>query len=144
MAIGLFTPSLSVLEPGYLAIQEPIKHPRVKLPVTYFANFSPYHDPDPISDFYDDSSQRITSIIATVIGVHLALFFMMSPRFVMPDLIEDTPEAISVELVELEEETPEPDPVLAKPVIKAPSVKPKPKPTPQPDLPLSLNLRLSP
>ena len=105
----------------------------MNLPVTYFANFSPYHDPDPISDFYDDSAQRITSIIATVLGIHLAIFFMMSPRFVMPDLVIDPPEAISVELVELEEEEPEPDPVIAAPVIKAPSVKPKPKPTPEPE-----------
>ena len=89
----------------------------MKRPVTYFANFSPYHDPDPLSDFYDDSAQRITSIIATVIGVHLAIFFMMSPRFVMPDLVIDPPEAISVELIELEEEEPEPEPVIALSLI---------------------------
>jgi len=103
----------------------------VNLPVTYFANFSPYHDPDPISDFYDDFAQRITSIIATVLGIHLAIFFMMSPRFVMPDLKVDPPEAISVELVQLEEQEFEPDPIVTKTVIKAPSVKPKPKPAPE-------------
>ena len=95
----------------------------LKLPVTFFANFSPYHDPDPVSDFYDDSAQRITSVVAMVFAVHIMFFFMMSPNFIMPDMKDDEPEAIAVELIILEPEPPKVTP--PKPEPKA-SILPKP------------------
>jgi len=99
----------------------------LKLPVTFYANFSPYHDPDPVSDFYDDSAQRITSVVAAVFAVHIVMFFMMSPNFIMPDMKEKPPEAISVEIITLEAEPEAPPPTPPKPVTPKP---PEPKPEP--------------
>ena len=73
------------------------------LPVSFSASFSPYHDDDPISDFFEDSSQRLTSVIAAVIAVHVGLYFSLSSSFIVPDLIPDEPEPIPVQIIAFED-----------------------------------------
>ncbi len=115
----------------------------MNLPVTFFANFSPYHDPDPVSDFYEDTAQRITSVVALVFAVHIAIFFMLSTRFVMPDMIEEELEPIPVQIIAFEDlpAVPAPPPEITelRPAVPAPApppkIKPKPKPAPPPPPP---------
>ncbi|WP_418152565.1 hypothetical protein AB8615_02205 [Litorimonas sp. RW-G-Af-16] len=113
------------------------------MPVTFYANFSPYHDDDPISDFFDDDAQRVTSIIALVFAIHVALVFALSSNFIVPDLKPDEPDPIPVQIVSFEElapveETPPPPEVDLRPAVPAPATaprvkpKPRPQPTPQP------------
>ena len=107
------------------------------MPVTYFANFSPYHDPDPVSDFFDDDAQRIVTILAAVLFIHIFLIFILSTNFIVPDLIEDEPEVVPVQIVAFEElapveETPPPPVVDLRPAIPAPAAAPRTKPRPKP------------
>ncbi len=104
--------------------------------------FSPYHDDDPVLDFFQDDSQRITSIIATVFAIHLGLFFALSANFIIPDLKPDEPEILPVQIVTFDptpqpEPLPAPEPEIIQPAIPAPAVAPrqKPRPTPRPPQP---------
>ncbi len=109
-------------------------------------NFSPYHDDNPVLDFFDDDAQRITSVVAAVFAIHFALIMMLSPHFIMPDLLPDEPEIVPVQIVSFDptpqaepeaKPTPEPDPEVIRPAIPAPAPKPKPRiqPTPPPQEP---------
>ena len=109
------------------------------LPATFSARFSPYHDDDPVTDFFEDSAQRITSIIALVFAVHVGLYFTLSSNFIVPDLIADEPEPIPVQIIAFEdlpqplEATPPPADITPAIPIQAPP--PRVKPTPPPPAP---------
>ena len=109
-----------------------------------YDRFSPYLDPDPWTDFYDDVAQRGTTIAAGVFAVHVGLFFMLQTNFVVPDLKEEPePDPIPVQIIAYEDllaqPEPEPEVIDIAPVTPAPAapprVKPKPKPTPPPPPP---------
>lgn len=101
-----------------------------------YDRFSPYLDDDPWVDFFDDLAQRGTTIVATVLAVHVALFFVMSTNFVVPDLKEEEPDPIPVQIIAFEDLQPEPAPEVIDiaPITPPPPprVKPRPEPTPQP------------
>ena len=95
--------------------------------------FSPYLDPEPIAEFFDDIGQRSATAIALTIAVHIGFFVMFQTQFRVPE-IEDEPETIKVEIVSFEpqqEAEPEPKPVL-RPAVPAPAQAPRPKPKPKP------------
>lgn len=102
--------------------------------------FSPYLDDDPWVDFFDDLAQRSTTIATSVIAVHIALFFAMQANFIVPDLKEEEPEPIPVQIIAFENLKADPEPpaevIDITPAVPAqappPRVKPRPKPQPQP------------
>ena len=104
-----------------------------------YDRFSPYLDDDPWVDFFEDLAQRGTTVIATVLAVHVGLFFALSANFVIPDLKEEEPEPIPIQIIAFEDLQPEPEPApevidiapIAPPPPPAPTVRPRPKPTPQ-------------
>ena len=103
--------------------------------------FSPYRDPEPLNEFYEDFSRRgMTSLIMAVL-VHVALILVLQPNFVFPEYEEEeTPETISIDIISFEDLQPEPEPSpepIPAPVTPpapaiAPQVKPEPVPTPPP------------
>jgi len=108
--------------------------------------FSPYLDPEPWAEWWDDFARRNMLAIVTTLFIHIILFLMLQPSFVVPDLIEDEPEAIPVQIIAFEDAQPEPapppEPIELRPAIPAlapppppPSIKPKPKPAPPPPPP---------
>lgn len=104
-------------------------------------SFSPYLDPEPWADFWEDFSRRNMTAIIAALMIHVLLFVMIQPAFIMPDLIEDEPEAIPVQIIAFGDLPPD---TISKPIIDAPAppveaspalpprVRPKPKPTPPP------------
>jgi hypothetical protein len=95
--------------------------------------FSPYLDPEPIAEFFDDIGQRWTTSFALTIAVHIGIFLMFQSQFIVPE-IEEEPETIKVQIVSFEPEEeaePEPKPVL-RPAVSAPAQAPRPKPKPRP------------
>ncbi len=112
----------------------------MKLPSPFEQGFSPYRDPEPWAEFYDDFARRGTTAISAALAVHFAIFIFLQPSFRMPDIQEPEPEAIPVQIVAFEETEPEPEPEPApielRPATPAPAqaprVKPKPQPRPQP------------
>lgn len=110
--------------------------------------FSPYLDPDPWADFYDDMAQRGTTIVALVLAVHMGLFFMLQSNFIVPDLKDDPePDPIPVTIITFADPEPEADPEsetapevidvspVLPPATPAPAPRPVPKPEPQPTPP---------
>ncbi|MEM9599785.1 MAG: hypothetical protein AAF926_02060, partial [Pseudomonadota bacterium] len=73
------------------------------------ANFSPYHDPDPLADFLEDDAQRGTSTFLIVLIIHAALYFALTSNFIVPDLKPDEPEIVPVQIVTFETPQPEPE-----------------------------------
>jgi len=102
-------------------------------------SFSPYLDPEPWADYFDDFARRHTTALFLAFIVHIFFFILLQPSFVIPDLIDD-PEAINVQIVAFEDTAPPPEPETAPPpdVIRPaiapppPSIRPKPKPAPPP------------
>ena len=95
--------------------------------------FSPYLDPEPIAEFFDDLGQRWATTLACTIAIHIGILLMFQSQFDLPE-IEEEPETISVEIVSFEPEQeaePEPEPVL-RPAVPAPAQAPRPKPKPKP------------
>ncbi len=100
--------------------------------------FSPYRDPEPIADFYDDVAQRGTTSLVVAVLVHIALLLILQPTFVLPVPEEEPPRTITVDIVTFEEAEPEPEPLPEPapapitPVAPAavPEVAPEPVPTP--------------
>lgn len=107
----------------------------MKLPHRLSNGFSPYRDPEPWAEFYDDVAQRGSTAFVIAFAVHLGLFAVLQPSFRMPDIPEE-PEAIPVQIIAFEdvqkEETPTPEPVVIRPAVPTPVVAPKPKPRPVP------------
>lgn len=103
--------------------------------------FSPYLDPEPWAEWWEDFARRNTLAIFIAFIIHVAFFFMIQPSFVVPDLLPDEPETIPIQIVAFEELQPEPisepEPVISPPPVAAPppTVKPKPKPRPAPPPP---------
>lgn len=105
--------------------------------------FSPYLDPEPIAEFFDDVGQRsmVTGLLA--FGVHVLIFMILQTRLDIPH-VPDEPEPIIVEIISFEpqaepepkaEPEAEPEPELrpaVPPPAQAPVPKPQPKPTPPP------------
>lgn len=102
-------------------------------------SFSPYLDPEPIADFFDDIASRQTMAIALAFIVHIGLFFTLQSKFI-PPVLPPEPEVIEIQIISFEPTPPiepEPQPVLRPAVpsqAQAPSPKPKPTPTPRPRL----------
>lgn len=101
--------------------------------------FSPYLDPDPWADFYDDMAQRGTTVVALVLAVHVGLFFMLQSNFIVPDLKDDPePDPIPVTIITFAEPAPVPDPepgpevIDVSPVVPAATAAPAPRPVPKP------------
>ncbi|WP_298913044.1 hypothetical protein [uncultured Algimonas sp.] len=104
--------------------------------------FSPYHDADPVADFFEDDAQRGTGTVLAALLVHSALFFALSSNFVVPDLKPDEPEIVPVRIVSYEapqpqpipetEPVPETQPVEAPPPVPTPAPSPRPAPAPPP------------
>jgi len=103
----------------------------VKLPGPLQNGFSPYRDPEPWAEFYDDLAQRGATAFAFAIAVHIGLFLILQPSFRMPD-IPIEPESIPVQIVAFEPAPPahetEPEPVILYQALPA-APAPKPKPT---------------
>ncbi|MGJ8561236.1 MAG: hypothetical protein ACSHX3_13455 [Litorimonas sp.] len=99
--------------------------------------FSPYHDPDPIADFFEDDAQRGTGTVIAAVLVHAALFLALSSNFIVPDLKPKEPEVVPVQIVSYEAPQPDPEPVpeveAAPPVVPVPARAPAPRPTPPPE-----------
>lgn len=100
-------------------------------------DFSPYHDPDPIADFFEDDAQRGVGTVMVAILVHAGLFFALSSNFIVPDLLPDAPDFVPVQIVSFEVPQADPEPVLeveaAPPVVPVPARAPAPRPTPEPE-----------
>ena len=64
--------------------------------------FSPYLDPEPWAEYFDDFARRYTTAIIFAFCVHVILLIIIQPNFVIPDLIDEPPEAINVEIVSFE------------------------------------------
>ncbi len=105
---------------------------------SYQRRFSPYLDDNPLLDLLDDDAQRMASIIAGALFVHVALFFVLSANFIVPDLLPDEPDIVPVQIVTYQEPAPEPEivpepaPEIIQPAVPAPAIAPRPKPVPQP------------
>ena len=100
-------------------------------------SFSPYLDPEPIADFFDDLGQRASTTLALAIIVHIGLFMTLQLQFNLPEL-PDEPEPIKIQIISFEPEPeiipevkPELRPVLPNPA-QAPTPRAKPKPPPRP------------
>ncbi len=104
--------------------------------------FSPYLDPEPIAEFFDDVGQRgmVTGLLALL--VHMGIFIILQMTMPIPH-IPDAPEPIQIEIISFK---PEPEPEIApkpdlRPATAPPAqapVAPKPVPptiTPTPDPP---------
>lgn len=107
----------------------------MKLPGSLTDTFSPYLDLDPLADFFEDLGQRAATVLGTAIGIHLALFFLLQPNFVMPDLKPDEPEAIPVQIIAFEDlvaETPPEEEIVVQPIAPTPAPPPPPRPQPAP------------
>ena len=108
----------------------------MKLPESLTDTFSPYLDLDPLADFFEDLGQRAVTVFGTAVGIHLALFFLLQPNFVMPDLKPDEPEAIPVQIIAYEDLVAEPErapeEIEVRPVAPTPASPPPPRPQPQP------------
>lgn len=108
----------------------------MKLPGSLTDTFSPYLDLDPVADFFEDLGQRAATVLGTAIGIHLALFFLLQPNFVMPDLKPDEPESIPVQIIAFEDlpaEAPPPEEeIVVQPVAPTPAPPPPPRPQPTP------------
>ena len=97
-----------------------------------YDRFSPYLDDDPWVDFFDDVAQRATTVIAAVLAVHFALFFVLNANFIVPDLKEE-PDPIPVQIIAFEDLQPAPAPETEPEIIDvAPVVPPPPRPKPAP------------
>jgi len=95
--------------------------------------FSPYLDPEPIAEFFDDVGQRgmVTGFLALL--VHVGIFIVLQMKMPVP-YIPDEPETIQIEIISFEPETPaepepEPEPEL-RPAVTPPAQAPTPKPEP--------------
>ena len=106
--------------------------------------FSPYRDPEPINEFYEDFSRRGTTSLFLALLVHVLFFLLLQPTFVLPNPEEEEePETITIDIVAFEDLQPEPEPVIEPepaPIIPiapavTPQVKPEPKPVPPPPPP---------
>ncbi len=108
-------------------------------------NFSPYLDPEPIAEFFDDVGQRgmVTGFLAML--VHIGIFIILQMKMTVPH-VPDEPEPIQIEIISFEPEAPpkpepepEPEPELrpaTAPPAQAPAPRPKlPKPPPPPPPP---------
>lgn len=99
-------------------------------------DFSPYHDPDPIADFFEDDAQRGVGTVMVAILVHAGLFLALSSNFIVPDLQPDEPDFVPVQIVSFEAPQPDPEPVpeveVAPPVVPVPARAPTPRPAPPP------------
>lgn len=103
--------------------------------------FSPYLDPDPIAEFFDDVGQRsmVTGLFAFTI--HIFIFMILQTRLDIPH-VPDELEPIIVEIISFEpaveaeiEPEPEIEPELraaVPPPAQAPAPVPKPEPKPKP------------
>lgn len=105
--------------------------------------FSPYLDPDPIAEFFDNVGQRsmVTGLFAFLI--HILIFMILQTRLDIPH-VPDELEPIIVEIISFEPEIePEPEVELepeiepelraaVPPPAQAPAPVPKPKPKPKP------------
>jgi len=105
--------------------------------------FSPYLDPEPWADFWEDFARRHITAITAALCIHILLFLFFQPSFIMPDIKEDEPEAIPVQIIAFGElpravepepvvEAPRPPTPAVAPPPPPPSVRPTPKPTPPP------------
>lgn len=97
-------------------------------------DFSPYLDADFLAEFWEDYARRTMTVIVGTLVVHLALFLFLQPSFVMPDLIEDEPEAIPVQIIAFGDVPKAVEPAPEENVVEpAPQrVEPKPRPAPTP------------
>jgi hypothetical protein len=101
--------------------------------------FSPYLDPDPIAEFFDDVGQRgmVTGLFAVLI--HVLILMVLQTKLDIPHVPEE-PEPIIVEIISFEPQV-EPEPEIelvpelraaVPPPAQAPVPKPKPRPKPKP------------
>jgi len=105
--------------------------------------FSPYLDPEPIAEFFDDVGQRgmVTGLLALL--VHVGIFIVLQLKMPVPH-IPDEIEPIQIKIISF---APEPEPELEsepdlRPAAAPPSQTPTPKPatpatapTPKPEVP---------
>lgn len=103
---------------------------------------SPYHDPQPVADFFEGLTQRTASALSIAVAIHIAMFLVLNTRIYVPPPPPEDPTPIDVQIISFEPEPvaePEPEPAPEPTVIvpaQAPAPRAKPRRKPPPPAPV--------